>query len=344
MNPWWRRPAAEEKPGPVRSEKASAETEDEPRLEAAAEAEPTEDTGPAEDAAVEETAASEPTETPSAAVLVAAEESAGGQEETAEEASEDSADEDPADPAAEPPVSAALEAATEPAEPARPTGDDGEAAPPKRRRRRRRRSRRRGRGGGPQQQGEAGEGAEAQGPAVAPRKTKSGGPGRAAVLLDLGGLERSLEGGPALDAEGLLARLDGELGKLVLRRVYADASEERLDRKALHGGGAEVVDVPSGTEVRGCSAAVRIVVDALELCYTKRSVDTVVLVATSVQMLPLVAKLQMNGLTVIGPGGRRATRRCAPSATASSTWVRKAAFPFPPPKLLGFRTRSVRRP
>lgn len=265
MNPWWRKPAAEEKAGPAGSETASPETEDESRHEAAAEAEPTEDSEPAEDAAVEETAASEP--------------------------------------AAEPRVSAALEAATEPAEPARPaTGDDGEAAPPKRRRRRRR-SRRRGRGGRPPQGGEAGQGAEAQAPAAAPRKTKSGGPGRAAVLLDLGGLERSLEGGPALDAEGLLARLDGELGKLVLRRVYADASEERLDRKALHGGGAEVVDVPSGTEVRGCSAAVRIVVDALELCYTKRSVDTVVLVATSVQMLPLVAKLQMNGLTVIGLGG-----------------------------------------
>ena len=289
MNPWWRRPAAEEKPGPARPEAASTETEDEPQVEPADDDGATAASEPAEDRST----ASEPTEAP-LAELAAAEEAPGGQEEAAEEA----------EPAAEPPVSAALEAATEPAEPARPaTGDDGEAAPPKRRRRRRRRSRRRGRGGGPPQQGEAGEGAEAQGPASAPRKTKSGGPGRAAVLLDLGGLERSLEGGPALDAEGLLARLDGELGKLVLRRVYADASEERLDRKALHGGGAEVVDVPSGTEVRGCSAAVRIVVDALELCYTKRSVDTVVLVATSVQMLPLVAKLQMNGLTVIGLGG-----------------------------------------
>jgi hypothetical protein len=289
VNPWWRRPAAEEKPGPARPEAASAEAEDEPQVETAG----TDKSAAAPESGEDQSTASEPTEAPLAEVA-AAEEAPGGQEEAAEEA----------EPAAEPPVSAALEAATEPAEPARPaTGDDGEAAPPKRRRRRRRRSRRRGRGGGPQQQGEAGEGAEAQGPASAPRKTKSGGPGRAAVLLDLGGLERSLEGGPALDAEGLLARLDGELGKLVLRRVYADASEERLDRKALHGGGAEVVDVPSGTEVRGCSAAVRIVVDALELCYTKRSVDTVVLVATSVQMLPLVAKLQMNGLTVIGLGG-----------------------------------------
>lgn len=289
MNPWWRRPAAEEKTGPARPEAASAETEDEPQVETAGGDESAAAPEPDED----ESMAPEPTEAPLAEVA-AAEEGPGGQEEAPEEA----------EPAAEPPVSAALEAATEPAEPARPaTGDDGEAAPPKRRRRRRRRSRRRGRGGGPQQQGEAGEGAEAQGPAAAPRKTKSGGPGRAAVLLDLGGLERSLEGGPALDAEGLLARLDGELGKLVLRRVYADASDQQLDRKALHGGGAEVVDVPSGTEVRGCSAAVRIVVDALELCYTKRSVDTVVLVATSVQMLPLVAKLQMNGLTVIGLGG-----------------------------------------
>jgi hypothetical protein len=289
VNPWWRRQAAEEKPGPARPEAASVEPEDEPRVETAG-----------GDGA---TPAPEPTDPPADA-LAAVDESSVEKEETAEEGSDGPSDDVAAEPAAEPPVSAALEAATEPAEPARPaTGDDGEAPPTKPRRRRRRRSRRRGRGGGPQQQGEAGKATEAQGPAAAPRKTKSGGPGRAAVLLDLGGLERSLEGGPALDAQGLLARLDGELGKLVLRRVYADASEERLDRKALHGGGAEVVDVPSGTEVRGCSAAVRIVVDALELCYTKRSVDTVVLVATSVQMLPLVAKLQMNGLTVVGLGG-----------------------------------------
>ncbi len=216
-----------------------------------------------------------------------------------ETAAED-ADDAPAEEAAEPPVSAALEAATEPARPA--TGEAGEAAPAKRRRRRRR-SRRGRRGGGSQQHDDTGKDAEAPSPEAAPRESRSGGPGRAAVLLDLGGLERSLDDGSALDTEGLLARLDGELGKLVLRRVYADASDQRLDRKALHGGGAEVVDVPSGTEVRGCSAAVRIVVDALELCYTKRSVDTVVLVATSVQMLPLVAKLQQNGVAVVGLGG-----------------------------------------
>lgn len=127
--------------------------------------------------------------------------------------------------------------------------------------------------------------------------------GRAAALLDLGALARDVGEAAALDPAGLFARLDADLGKLVLRRVYADARDRDLDRAALHRGGAEVVDVPSNVEERGCSAAVRIVVDALELCYTMRGIGTMVLVASSVQTLPLVAKLQQNGVTVIGLGG-----------------------------------------
>ncbi|MDE2921912.1 MAG: NYN domain-containing protein [Acidobacteriota bacterium] len=282
VNPWWRRPAAEEKHEPARPEAESVESEEQTEVAAATApvSEPPDDSPP---------------------VLTEPDTSSATEEDAAPVESVGTA------------VSAALEAATEPAEPAQATTETTEAAeattpaPAKRRRRRRRggrRSRRSGRGGGPEgrEQGEDGDVAEARrsGPSPAAR---SGRAGRAAALLDLGGLERSLEGGSELDTEGLLARLDGELGKLVLRRVYADASDERLDRNALHGAGVEVVDVPSGTEVRGCSAAVRIVVDALELCYTKRGVGTVVLGATSVQMLPLVAKLQQNGVTVIGLGG-----------------------------------------
>ncbi len=285
MNPWWRRPAAEEKHEPARPEAESVESEEQPEVAVAPapESEPPDDSPPV---------LTEPDTSPATEEDAAPVESVGLA------------------------VSAALEAATEPAEPAQATTEAAETAetteaatptPAKRRRRRRRggrRSRRSGRGGGPEgrEQGEDGNVAEAgrSGPSPVARP---GRPGRAAALLDLGGLERSLEGASELDTEGLLARLDGELGKLVLRRVYADASDDRLDRNALHGAGVEVVDVPSGTEVRGCSAAVRIVVDALELCYTKRGVGTVVLGATSVQMLPLVAKLQQNGVTVIGLGG-----------------------------------------
>ena len=123
------------------------------------------------------------------------------------------------------------------------------------------------------------------------------------MLLDVEALKRNLGEAAGIDPEGLFARLDGELGKLVLRRVYADARDRDLDRAALHRSGTEVVDVPANPEERGCPAAVRIVVDALELCYTKRGIGTMVLVASSVQMLPLVAKLQQNGITVIGLGG-----------------------------------------
>ena len=123
------------------------------------------------------------------------------------------------------------------------------------------------------------------------------------MLLDLGGLERGLGGAPRLDPEGLFARLDGEVGKLVLRRVYADGKDGEFDPASLHRSGAEVVDSPSAVEERGCPAAVRIVVDALELCYTKGDIDTMVIAASSAQMLPLIVKLQQNGLTVIGLGG-----------------------------------------
>ena len=287
MNPWWRRPAAEEKREPAKPEPVSAESEDQPETEATVETAP--ESEPADDSPA---VLKEPDSPPA----------------TAE--AEDAAPAEPVEPA----VSAALEAATEPAEPAQASTKAPEATeataptPAKRRRRRRRggrRSRRGGRGGGPEgrKQDETANVAEARSSGATSPAATSRRAGRAAALLDLGGLERSLEGASELDTEGLLARLDGELGKLVLRRVYADASDQRLDRKALHGGGVEVVDVPSGTEVRGCSAAVRIVVDALELCYTKRGVGTVVLGATSVQMLPLVAKLQQNGVTVIGLGG-----------------------------------------
>ena len=320
VDPWWRRPAAEEKPEAARPKKASAGSDRQPEATDAVEAE-------SAAATVDEPTDDSPTALATTAATPATEDA------TEAEATADAEDAAPAEPA-EPAVSAALEAATEPAEPARPVAEetptaadtptredvtvaegaegaqaeDAAPAPAKRRRRRRRggrRSRRGGRGGGQDggQPSAGGNVTEADpGGAVSP-PTRTARPGRAAALLDLGGLERSLEGGPALDPEGLLGRLDGELGKLVLRRVYADASDERLDRKALHGGGVEVVDVPSGTEVRGCSAAVRIVVDALDLCYTKRGVGTVVLGATSVQMLPLVVKLQQNGVTVIGLGG-----------------------------------------
>ncbi len=300
MNPWWRRQVAEDGPARAASESAAAADAGEPEAQAAVEeveAPTAEETAPAAD---------------SSSLLVDAERPAGDAEAgvDAPEAGPNAAAEEDVAPvtdvadgedAGEASVSPALEAATEPAQPASPTPKDEPA--PARRRRRRRGGRRGGRGRAAQSDGESSAAKETRAAPAGPPSASPSAAGRAAVLLDLGALKRGLEATSGLDPEGLFARLDGELGKLVLRRVYADARDDDLDRAALHRGSVEVVDVPSNMEERGCSAAVRIVVDALELCYTKPGVNTMVLVASSVQMLPLVAKLQQNGVTVIGLGG-----------------------------------------
>jgi len=312
VNPWWRRPAAED--GPVRAKakrgRAPAPVEQKQESETGKEAAAEPDAQAVAEAPEESAAAESARADDSSSLLVDAEppaedaEAGGDPPEavTGPAAQEDAAD---GEDAGEGHVSPALEAATEPAKPARTaTADEDKPAPAKRRRRRRRRGGRgRGRGRAAQPHGESSV-KETTAPAAAERR-RAASPqvGRGAVLLDLGALKRDLGEAAVLDPEGLFARLDGDLGKLVLRRVYADARDGDLDRGALHRGGAEVVDVPSNPEERGCSAAVRIVVDALELCYTKRGVKTMVLVASSIQMLPLVAKLQQNGVTVIGLGG-----------------------------------------
>ena len=303
MNPWWRRPAAQDGPAQAEPKRSSvpdagvqeeesgqmADSAGEPEAQAAAEeveAPAAEETAPAADVSSLLVDA----EVPEAAAVAA-------EEDVALET--DAAD---GEDAGEASVSPALEAATEPAKPARAIPADEDKPAPARRRRRRRRGGR-GRGRAAQTDGESSAAQETRAAPAGPPSASPSAAGRAAVLLDLGALKRSLEATSGLDPEGLFARLDEDLGKLVLRRVYADARDHDLDRTALHRGGVEVVDVPSNVEERGCSAAVRIVVDALELCYTKPGVNTMVLVASSVQTLPLVAKLQQNGVTVIGLGG-----------------------------------------
>ena len=325
MNPWWRRPAAED--GPARPEPAGAaapaadvqEKERGQTVESAAGTTARAAAEAAEGSAAGKTARVVDT----SSLLVDAESPAGavGAGDAAPEAvidravQEEAAPETPAsdsENAGEEHVSPALEAATEPAKPAAATPVDPDRPAPARRRRRRRRRRRGGRGRGRGRAPQPDESSDAVAKA-APTAGRHGSSrpqaGRAAALLDLGALKRDLGKAAVLDPEGLFARLDEELGKLVLRRVYTDAGDRDLDRAALHGGGAEVVDVPSHAEKGDCSAAVRIVVDALEICYTMRGMDTMVLVASSGRMLPLVAKLQQNGVTVIGLGGAGANAR-----------------------------------
>jgi len=105
---------------------------------------------------------------------------------------------------------------------------------------------------------------------------------------------------PALDA--LL-----EKGKVVFRRAYADWTRFAAATQRLHDKGVELIDVPPSTRAGKNGADVRLVIDALELCYLREHIDTFVLASGDSDFVPLAAKLRENDRTVIGMAVKEAT-------------------------------------
>jgi uncharacterized protein (TIGR00288 family) len=105
---------------------------------------------------------------------------------------------------------------------------------------------------------------------------------------------------PALDA--LL-----EKGKVVFRRAYADWTRFAPATQRLHDKGVELMDVPPSTRAGKNGADVRLVVDALELCYLREHIDTFVLASGDSDFVPLANKLRENDRTVIGMAVKEAT-------------------------------------
>ncbi|HET6437398.1 MAG TPA: NYN domain-containing protein [Anaeromyxobacter sp.] len=105
---------------------------------------------------------------------------------------------------------------------------------------------------------------------------------------------------PALDA--LL-----EKGKVIFRRAYADWTRFAPATQRLHDKGVELVDVPPSTRAGKNGADVRLVIDALELCYLREHIDTFVLASGDSDFVPLANKLRENDRTVIGMAVKEAT-------------------------------------
>jgi uncharacterized LabA/DUF88 family protein len=105
---------------------------------------------------------------------------------------------------------------------------------------------------------------------------------------------------PALDA--LL-----EKGKVVFRRAYADWTRFPEATQRLHDKGVELVDVPPSTRAGKNGADVRLVIDALELCYLREHIDTFVLASGDSDFCPLAYKLRENDRTVIGMAVKEST-------------------------------------
>jgi uncharacterized protein (TIGR00288 family) len=91
-------------------------------------------------------------------------------------------------------------------------------------------------------------------------------------------------------------------GKIVFKKAYADWDRYKTARRPLHEAAFELVEIPHVSYSGKNSADIRMVVDALDLCYTKTHVDVFVIVSGDSDFSPLVSKLRENDKQVIGLG------------------------------------------
>ena len=103
------------------------------------------------------------------------------------------------------------------------------------------------------------------------------------------------------DMEKVLERLLLK-GSIVVKKAYCDWERYKEFKNAMHASSFELIEIPHVRQSGKNSADIRMVVDALDLCYTKAHVDTFVIVSGDSDFSPLVSKLRENAKTVIGVG------------------------------------------
>ena len=96
-------------------------------------------------------------------------------------------------------------------------------------------------------------------------------------------------------------------GSIVVKRAYCDWERYKEYRAAMHEAAFELIEIPHVRQSGKNSADIRMVVDALDLCYTKAHVDTFVIVSGDSDFSPLVSKLRENNKEVIGCGVKKST-------------------------------------
>jgi len=96
-------------------------------------------------------------------------------------------------------------------------------------------------------------------------------------------------------------------GSIVVKKAYCDWDRYKEFKAPMHGASFELIEIPHVRQSGKNSADIRMVVDALDLCYTKAHVDTFVIVSGDSDFSPLVSKLRENDKTVIGIGVKKST-------------------------------------
>ncbi len=129
-----------------------------------------------------------------------------------------------------------------------------------------------------------------------------------AVFLDLENIALGTRDAhyPTFNIQKVLERLLLK-GHIVVKKAYCDFDRYKDFKRGLHEAAFELIEIPHLRQSGKNSADIRMVVDALDLCYTKGHVDTFVVVSGDSDFSPLVSKLRENAKTVIGVGVNSST-------------------------------------
>ncbi|MGB9128940.1 MAG: NYN domain-containing protein [Thiobacillus sp.] len=96
-------------------------------------------------------------------------------------------------------------------------------------------------------------------------------------------------------------------GSIVVKKAYCDWDRYKEFKATMHEAAFELIEIPHVRQSGKNSADIRMVVDALDLCYTKSHVDTFVIISGDSDFSPLVSKLRENNKYVIGIGVKDST-------------------------------------
>src|SRR4051794_7848666 len=129
-----------------------------------------------------------------------------------------------------------------------------------------------------------------------------------AVFIDLENLAMGFQSQRKVrfEIQKVLERLV-EKGKLIVKKAYADWSRYTGYTAPFHESAIELIEIPKRSQTGKNSADIRLVVDAMDLAWSKPHVDTFVIVSGDSDFSPLVSKLKENGKHVIGLGMKGST-------------------------------------
>jgi uncharacterized protein (TIGR00288 family) len=96
-------------------------------------------------------------------------------------------------------------------------------------------------------------------------------------------------------------------GSIVVKKAYCDWDRYKAFKAPMHEASFELIEIPHVRQSGKNSADIRMVVDALDLCYTKAHVETFVIISGDSDFSPLVSKLRENNKQVIGIGVKNST-------------------------------------